>query len=104
MKKINCLKCGGEIIDGCCSVCGSIITPQKLQAKVVPIGTITKLDVPPDYILKAAEGQLEGVLLLGWDKNGDIYTASSYADGGTILWLMELCKKMLLQSVEIEEL
>jgi hypothetical protein len=35
--------------------------------------------------------------VLGYDAGGDEYFASSYADGGTVLWLMERLKKRLLQ-------
>lgn len=66
------------------------------MSKVVPIGCITSLDVPVDRVLDAAKEQLEGCVLMGWDNDGELYFASTYADGGTILWLMEQCKMRLL--------
>lgn len=57
---------------------------------------ITRLDIPADRVLEAALGQLRGVVLAGYDLDGNLYTASSYADGADALWLLELCKKRLL--------
>ncbi len=68
--------------------------------KIMPIGCITKLDLPSDTILEGAKGKLEGVLLIGFDNDGELYTASSYADGGDILWLMEACKNRLFETLE----
>lgn len=66
------------------------------MGKVISFTGITKLDLPPDRILESAMGKLETVLILGWDKDGNEYFASSAADGGTNLWLMERLKKQLL--------
>ena len=66
------------------------------MGKVVNFTGITKLDMPPDRILEAGIGRLEGVVILGYDKDGDEYFASSYADGGTVNWLMDRLKKQLL--------
>ncbi len=67
------------------------------MAKVIPFNGITKLDLDPDTILENNKGKLEGVVIMGWDKNGNEYFASSYADGGTVLWLVERMKKALLE-------
>jgi len=40
---------------------------------------------------------MEGVVIMGWDKDGEEYFASSYADGGTVLWLAERMKKLLME-------
>lgn len=71
-----------------------------MTAKIIPYTGITRLDLPPDRILEAAVGQLEGVVVIGFDHAGELYAASSYADGGTMLWLLEQCKAKLLRSVE----
>lgn len=70
------------------------------MAKIVPIGCVTYLDMPPDVILEAAKGKMEGVILVGFDKDGELYFCSSYADGGTVMWLLELTKKKLLEAAE----
>lgn len=71
-----------------------------MSAKIIPFTGITKLDMPADRVLEAASGQLEGVVVIGFDHAGELYAASSYADGGTVLWLLEQCKTQLLKAVE----
>ena len=66
------------------------------MSKVIPFSGITTLDLPPDQILEAAAGKMEGVVIMGWDAQGEEYFASSYADGGTVLWLLERLKKRLI--------
>lgn len=67
-----------------------------MTAKVIQFTGITKLDLDPDMILEANKGKLAGVVIMGWDDEGNEVFASSYADGGTVLWLMERCKQRLL--------
>lgn len=50
---------------------------------------ITDKDIDPDVMLRLADGKLQGVVILGVDKNGDEFFSSSYADGGDVLWLLE---------------
>jgi len=71
------------------------------MSNIIPIGGITKLDIPEDQILEAAKGEMDGVVLMGWKKDGELYFASSFGDGGDVLWLMEKCKQALLD-IEIE--
>lgn len=68
------------------------------MSNVVLFNGITKLDLPPDSVLDAAQDQLETVVLIGWDKAGKLYFASSAADGGNVLWLLELARKQLLEA------
>ena len=68
------------------------------MGNVVHFTGITKLDLPPDRILQQAVGELEGVVVLGYKKDGSEYFASSYADGGDVLWLLERLKKQLLEA------
>ena len=67
---------------------------------VIPLGNVTRLNMRPDDILKQAIGQFDddGVIVMGYDKDGDLYFASSIADGGTVLWLLETCKQRLLDA------
>lgn len=69
------------------------------MGKIIPIRGVTKLDIPPDRILEAAKGQMEGVVIIGFDKDGEVYAASSYADGGTVMWLLEACKNKMMGSL-----
>jgi len=63
---------------------------------LVNLDCITKLDIPPDRILKEAFGILESAIIIGYDKEGNEYFASSRADGGDVLWLLERTKTKLL--------
>jgi hypothetical protein len=63
--------------------------------KLVP--PITKLDIECEKILQAAiDRGMCTVLLLGYDKDGEFYAASSTADGGDVIYLCELFKQKLL--------
>jgi hypothetical protein len=68
------------------------------MGEVVRWNGITRLDLPPQQVLDgASEAQLSGVVVLGYDAEGNDFYASSYADGGDVLWLLEKCKKRLLE-------
>lgn len=68
------------------------------MSNVIPLGNITSLDSPTDNVLEACKGHCSaGVVVIGFDDDGDFYFASSIADGGDVLWLMELAKKKLLE-------
>ena len=66
------------------------------MGKVIQFTGITKHDLDPDIVLEALKGKLEGFVLLGYTPDGEAYFSSTYADGGTALWLMEQGKKALL--------
>jgi len=69
-----------------------------MSDNVIPLGNITRLNLPPDRVLDAAKGSCSGgVVVLGWDDDGSFYFASSIADGGDVVWLMEMAKKKLLE-------
>lgn len=63
---------------------------------IVDLPVVTTLDCDADKILASAMGNLESVVIIGYDKDGDEYFASSIADGGSCLWLIERFKTMLL--------
>ena len=70
------------------------------MSNVIRLPCVTSLDLDPDVILECAAGKLKTVVILGYTSDGEEYFASSVADGGTVIWLMEKCKKALL---EVEE-
>jgi hypothetical protein len=70
------------------------------MTNIVRFTGITKLDIPADQVIESALGKLEGVVILGYDKDGQEYFASSYADGGNMLWLLERAKKALLEMAD----
>lgn len=54
--------------------------------------------VPTEKVLEGiSANNLETVIVLGYTQDGEEYFASSVADGGTILWLLERLKKKLLE-------
>lgn len=69
-----------------------------MSADIFLFNGITKLDLPPDRVLEQAVGKLQGVIVIGFDHEGQFYGSSSYADGGNAIWLLEVCKKRILES------
>lgn len=69
----------------------------KLVDNVTILPVITKLDVPCERILEAAlESTLQQVIVIGFDADKGLYFASSTADGGDVLWWLEMAKRKLL--------
>lgn len=67
---------------------------------LVYLNCITKLDIPADRVLEQAVGELERVVVIGYHKDGSEYFASSIADGGDVNWLLDRCKKNLLDLLD----
>ena len=58
----------------------------------------TRLDIPAERVLvEAQNADLKTAVVLGWDQDGNLYFASSAADGGDVLWLLALAQKELLE-------
>lgn len=57
----------------------------------------SRLDIDPDLILEGAKGELQDAVVIGFRKDGSFFFASTHADGGTIMWLLESAKLKLLQ-------
>lgn len=66
------------------------------MSKIIILPCVTSLNLPPNRVLQGAWGKLQGVVVIGWEKQGDFYFASSIADGGDVMWLLEKAKKELL--------
>jgi hypothetical protein len=71
-----------------------------MAGNVVWWNGVSRLDCEPDGVLERAAGELETVVVIGYDKTGAEYFASSAADGGTVLWLLERTKSRLLGVIE----
>jgi len=56
---------------------------------VVDFGGLSKLDLDPDRLLKKAIGRMDQVVIIGYDKDGEEYFATSQADGGETLWHLQ---------------
>lgn len=70
------------------------------MSNVVDLNVVTKLDIDPDRVLSKHIGQLDQVVICGFDKDGDEVFASSIADGADVLWLLERSKLKLLRMVD----
>jgi hypothetical protein len=70
------------------------------MAEIINLNCVTRLDLPADRVLESAIGKLDKVIIMGYDKDAKEYFASSVADGGEVLWLMERMKKALLVAGE----
>lgn len=69
-----------------------------MSDRVVELDCITRLDIPADRVLKMAiKHGLESAVIVGFDKDGEFYFASSKADGGDVLWFFEMAKKRLME-------
>ena len=54
-----------------------------------------------NIMLEAAVRQdLENVIIIGWDKDGEMFFSSSMGDGPECLWLIEKAKMALLTAGE----
>ena len=68
-----------------------------MTAKIIPFTGITKLDLEPDMTLENLKGKLGGFVIAGYTPDGEEFFSSTYADGGTALWLLERCKRALVE-------
>lgn len=70
------------------------------MSNVVRFTGITNLDLDPNLVLQEAIDELDGVVILGYDKDGDEYFASSIADGGEVNWILDRAKAKLINIVD----
>lgn len=69
---------------------------------VIVLPVITSHDIPPERVLESAlKADLERVVVMGYDKDGNEYFASSIADGSSVVWLAERLKLQLL-TIEVD--
>jgi hypothetical protein len=67
------------------------------MTNVVPWNGITKLDCDPQRVIQAAlDAGLKHVVILGFDRTGEEYFSSSYADGAAVVWHCERAKFKLM--------
>ena len=90
-----CEKCGNKLHN---CLCTAVLPDHKLKA--VPTVTVlpvtTTLDQPCERILNGAlEAPLRQVIVIGFDADMELYFASSMADGGDVLWWLEVAKRRL---------
>lgn len=69
----------------------------KLVPKVSTLPVVTTLDLDSNRVLQSAlDAGVTSAVVMGYDKDGQFYFASSKADGGDVLWLIETAKLKLL--------
>lgn len=69
-----------------------------MKAEILDYDGLTRLDIPVSKVLKSArEAKMERIIVIGYDKYGDFYFSSSKADGGDVLWLLEVAKMELMR-------
>jgi hypothetical protein len=56
------------------------------MGKVIDLGNITKLDLPPDRLLQKAMGELTEVVILGMTPDGKEWFAASKADASNTIY------------------
>lgn len=60
------------------------------MSNVIELPVITSLPIPCERILnKAIAADLKEVMVIGTNPDGSYFFASSFSDGGNVLWLLE---------------
>ena len=72
-------------------------------ANVVHGPFVSRIDTAPDRVLQGAIGQLQSVIVIGYDIDGEEYYASSIADGPNALWLIRRTEHKLIGIVDEPE-
>lgn len=68
-----------------------------MSAEIVELRTVTLLDIPTERVLqRALEANLDRCFVVGRTKDGTFYFLSTFSDGGTVIWDMEIAKRHLI--------
>lgn len=71
------------------------------MAEVLIWDGVTKHTLPAERILSSAiDADMDVAIVIGTDKDGEFYFASTHADGGEVLWWIEKAKQKLLNMGE----
>ena len=71
---------------------------------VVDLNCETVLDIPAEKILEAAKDKnLRHVVIVGEDKDGEEFFASTTADSPLIIWMLERAKLEILRMADDDE-
>jgi hypothetical protein len=76
---------------------------EEVASNVVEFNGSTTLDMPPDKVLQGAMGQLTDVVVIGYDKDGKFYIATSTGGLGDLLLLVKLAERSILDQCEADE-
>lgn len=67
------------------------------STEVVAFRAPTKHDLEPDTLLETNKSTFKHLVMLGYDHDNDFVFASTIADGGDVVWLLELAKLKLFK-------
>jgi hypothetical protein len=73
-----------------------------MSEKFVTVSGKTIPDILVDRLLENAIGELNEVVIIGTDKYGKEYFASSVADGPNVNWMLDRAKKALIEIVDFD--
>jgi hypothetical protein len=73
------------------------------NADVILFPGKTTLPIDADLVLESAKGKLAVTVILGWDKDGCLYVASSDPSRAEINWLLDLAKHEITKPLPDEE-
>lgn len=66
-------------------------------APVTILPVVTTLDLDAQRVAQAAlDAELETIIVIGRQADGSFYFASNKADGGSVLWEMEIARAKLI--------
>lgn len=68
------------------------------EGNVEGLDIVTTHDLPADRVLvQSRRADLSEVVVCGFDAEGEFFFMSSQANGGDVLWLLEMAKKKLME-------
>lgn len=68
--------------------------------KILHWDGITTLELPVERILETAlDSDLDQVIVIGVEQDGEFYLSSSKTDCDKLLWLIEVAKKRLMENI-----
>lgn len=71
------------------------------DSNIAILPVTTRHDLPVARIIQGLDpALLDSLVCVGWDKNGELYFASTTADGGNVMWLFELAKRELMKCAD----
>ena len=72
-----------------------------MTAEILHFDGVTSLDISADRVLDVAKAaEMQSVIIIGYDADGEEYFASSIADGPEVLWALERAKMKLMRIVD----
>lgn len=57
----------------------------------------TKLELEADKVLDAAKGRVEDCIIAGWDKDGELYLATTSGNMPEIIFILEHAKNYIMK-------